>query len=91
MIHKIHSLVSIGKFGNYQAAGDVAFKKLTLFYADNGSGKTTVSSVFRSLSENDPNRIIRRKTISSTLAQTATIIQRPVGTTNNVMWRFQCN
>lgn len=91
MIYKIHSLISIGKFSNYQAAGDVAFKKTTLIYADNGSGKTTVSSVFRSLAENDPRRIIKRKTINATVAQTATIIHRPEGTTNDVTHRFTAN
>ncbi len=48
-IHKIERLVSIGKFRNYQAVGDVAFKKLTLFYGDNGGGKTTLTSIIRSL------------------------------------------
>jgi len=79
MIHKVENLVSIGKFRNYQASGNVAFNKLTLFYADNGSGKTTISSVLRSLSENNPERIIKRKSTSSTLAQSAKIIQRPAG------------
>jgi wobble nucleotide-excising tRNase len=91
MIHKIESLVSIGKFGNYQASGDVVFKKLTLFYADNGSGKTTISSVFRSLTENDPRRIEKRKTLSSTLPQGVRIIQRPHGTTNNIPHVFSAN
>ncbi len=88
MIHKIERLISVGKFGNYQATGDVAFRKLTLFYADNGSGKTTVSSVFRSLSENDSSRIIKRKTINSTVPQAVSIIQRPVGTTSSITHSF---
>lgn len=88
MIHKIESLVSIGRFGNYQASGDVVFKKLTLFYADNGSGKTTISSVFRSLAENDPTRIEKRKTLSSTSPQGVRIIQRPNGTTSNISHVF---
>lgn len=93
MIHKVESLVSIGKFRNYQASGDVAFKKLTLIYADNGAGKTTISSVFRSLSENSPDRILKRKSTSSTIAQSARIIQRPAGlpdithTFNPTGWR----
>lgn len=91
MIHKIESLVSIGKFGNYQASGDVVFKKLTLFYADNGSGKTTISSVFRSLAENNPTRIAKRKTISSITPQGVRIIQRPNGTTNNIAHVFTAN
>jgi wobble nucleotide-excising tRNase len=91
MIHKIERLISVGKFGNYQATGDVAFRKLTLFYADNGSGKTTVSSVFRSLAENDPTRILKRRTISSTIPQEVSIIQRPIGSTTNVTHSFNSN
>lgn len=82
MIHKIDSLVSIGKFRNYQATGNVAFNKLTLFYADNGSGKTTISSVFRSLSENNPDRITKRKSTNSTVSQSAKIIQRQSGSSD---------
>ncbi len=49
MIHKIERITSIGKFRNYQATGDVAFKKLTLLYGDNGGGKTTLTAILRSL------------------------------------------
>jgi wobble nucleotide-excising tRNase len=90
MILKLESLISIGKFRNYQASGDVAFKKTTLVYADNGSGKTTVSSVIRSLSEQDPRRILNRKSTGATLAQSARIIQRPT-TGNDVTHTFSAN
>lgn len=76
MIHKIERLVSIGKFRNYQATGDVAFKKLTLFYGDNGGGKTTLTSIFRSLTQNKPELVQRRKSTNQTTAQAAQIIQR---------------
>lgn len=76
MIHKINRLTSIGKYRNYNASGDVAFKKLTLFYADNGSGKTTLTSVLRSLTLNKPELINRRKSTNATTTQAAQIIQR---------------
>lgn len=79
MIHKIERLISIGKFRNYQATGDVAFKKLTLFYGDNGGGKTTLTSVFRSLTQNKPELVQRRKSTNQTTAQAAQIIQRNAG------------
>lgn len=82
MIHKIDRLISIGKFRNYQAAGDVAFKKLTLIYADNGSGKTTISAIFRSLSENDPSRITKRISTGSAVSQAVVIVQRTLAGTN---------
>lgn len=75
MINKVEKLVSIGKFRNYLAAGQVNFKKLTLIYGDNGSGKTTLTSVFRSLSTNDPEIIRSRISTGYTLAQAAQISQ----------------
>lgn len=68
MINKVESLVSIGKFRNYQAAGQVNFQKLTLIYGDNGGGKTTLTSVFRSLTTNNPSII--RSRISTTQGTT---------------------
>ena len=79
MLHKIERLISIGKFNNYQATGDVAFKKLTLFYGDNGSGKTTLTSILRSLTQNKPELIRRRKSINQATPQAAKIVQRNVG------------
>lgn len=76
MIHKIEKIVSIGKFRNYRTSGDVAFKKLTLFYGDNGSGKTTLTAIFRSLTQNKPLLITRRQSTNSSVAQAAQIIQR---------------
>lgn len=84
MIHKIERLISIGKYRNYNASGDVAFKKLTLFYADNGGGKTTLTSILRSLTLNKPELIHRRLSTNQTIPsppQSAQIIERnPSGT-----------
>jgi wobble nucleotide-excising tRNase len=76
MIHKIERLVSVGKFRNYLASGHVAFNKLTLVYADNGCGKTTLTSVLRSLSEAKPEIVRKRISTNSTAAQTAQIVKR---------------
>jgi wobble nucleotide-excising tRNase len=80
MINKVENLVSIGKFRNYQAAGQVNFKKLTLIYGDNGGGKTTLTSVFRSLATNNPEIIRSRISTNNTTAQAAQISQ--LGTPN---------
>ncbi|MEA4995396.1 MAG: AAA family ATPase [Petrimonas sp.] len=80
MINKVENLVSIGKFRNYQATGPVNFKKLTLIYGDNGGGKTTLTSVFRSLTTNNPEIIRNRISTNSTTAQAAQITQ--IGTPN---------
>lgn len=75
MINKIERLTSIGKFRNYQAAGQVNFHKLTLIYGDNGGGKTTISSIFRSLTTNKPEIIRSRISTNHTAPQAAQIIQ----------------
>lgn len=80
MINKVENLVSIGKFRNYHATGQVNFKKLTLIYGDNGGGKTTLTSVFRSLTTNNPEIIRSRISTNHTTAQAAQISQ--LGTPN---------
>jgi wobble nucleotide-excising tRNase len=75
MIHKFERLISIGKFRNYNAAGQVNFHKLTLIYGDNGSGKTTLTSVLRSLTTNNPDIIRSRISTNHTAPQAAQVIE----------------
>ena len=84
MIRKIEQLASIGKFRNYKATGDVSFSKLTLFYADNGIGKTTLAAVLRSLTLNQPEIITKRISTDHTTPQTAQIIER-----ERTEWKFE--
>ncbi len=76
MIHKVERLTSIGKFRDFQAAGDISFRKLTLIYADNGAGKTTLASIFRSLTQGKPEIIMRRLSTNHRSPQAAQLIQR---------------
>lgn len=80
MINKVEKLVSIGKFRDYQATGQVNFKKLTLIYGDNGNGKTTLTSVFRSLATNNSEIIRSRISTNHTTVQAAQISR--LGTPN---------
>ncbi len=89
MINKVENLVSIGKFRNYQAVGPVNFKKLTLIYGDNGGGKTTLTSVFRSLTTNNPEIIRNRISTNHTDTQAAQITQVAIPT--NVFHTFGAN
>lgn len=86
MINKVENLVSIGKFRNYHATGAVNFKKLTLIYGDNGGGKTTLTSVFRSLTTNNPEILRSRISTNHTAAQAAQITQ--VATPTNAFHTF---
>jgi len=89
MINKVENLFSIGKFRNYQATGQVNFKKLTLIYGDNGGGKTTLTSVFRSLTTNNPEIIRSRISTNHTTAQAAQITQ--TATPTNIFYTFGAN
>jgi wobble nucleotide-excising tRNase len=86
MINKVESLVSIGKYRNYNAVGQVNFNKLTLIYGDNGGGKTTLTSVFRSLTTNNPDIIRSRISTNHTSPQVAQITQR--ATPTNIFHTF---
>jgi wobble nucleotide-excising tRNase len=62
MLERIHRVKGIGLL--HDADGQQhSLKKATLVYADNGVGKSTLASIFRSCSSNDPDLIRRRKTI----------------------------
>lgn len=89
MINKVEGLVSIGKYRNYNAVGQVNFKKLTLIYGDNGGGKTTLTSVFRSLTTNNPEIIRSRISTNHTTPQSAQITQ--VSTPTNIYYTFGAN
>ena len=44
---------------------NVALRKLTLFYAENGRGKTTLAAILRSLGANDPVPILERSRLGA--------------------------
>lgn len=57
---KINKIIGVGRFKNFIAKGDIAFKKLNLIYAENAMGKSTLTNIFRSLSKNDPKYILTK-------------------------------
>ena len=73
-IRKIVSLKGIGRFESFAASGDVEFKKYTLVFADNGTGKTTLCDVIRSLQTGVPDHIVGRRTLGTTIDPEARIL-----------------
>ena len=73
-IRKVISLKGIGRFENFAASGDVEFKKYTLIFADNGTGKTTLCDVIRSLQTGVPDHIVGRRTLGTTIDPEARIL-----------------
>lgn len=65
MLQKIIKINNVGNFRNYSSQGDTTFQKVTLIYGDNGRGKTTLASLFRSLSKNDPHLLLERRSTGS--------------------------
>src|ERR1039457_5405414 len=63
---KFVSIVNVGRFQNYKAAGDVTLKRSTLIFAENGRGKSTLCAILRSLQSSDPAHILGRTTLGST-------------------------
>ncbi|MCP4697829.1 MAG: AAA family ATPase [Gammaproteobacteria bacterium] len=67
MLNKILSIKNIGNFENYILQSDAGgwngeFTKLTLIYAGNGMGKTTLAGIFKSLATNNVDLLLGRKT-----------------------------
>lgn len=67
MLERIHQIIGMGLFKDTRPAG-MTFKKMTLIYADNGRGKSTLASIMRSYTENQPEIVLNRKTIGENLS-----------------------
>jgi wobble nucleotide-excising tRNase len=49
-LERIQLLRNVGQFDSVDAGARLPLSKLTLFYAENGRGKTTLAAILRSLS-----------------------------------------
>ena len=65
MIEYIKLLQNIGTFDSDNAAASLSLKRLTLVYADNARGKTTLAAVLRSLATGDPLPVAERRRLGS--------------------------
>ncbi len=63
MLKEINLIRNIGCFDSFSGLRDL--KKLVLIYAENGRGKTTLSSILSSLANNDANIIMGRKRLGA--------------------------
>ena len=64
MINRFRLVRNIGQFDNVNATAHV-FQRLTLIYAENGVGKTTLSALLRSLALNRPDLILERHRLAA--------------------------
>ncbi|KHT49974.1 hypothetical protein RJ43_14700 [Alteromonas macleodii] len=62
MLERMHRIKGIGLLHDADARAH-GLKKANFIYADNGRGKSTLASLFRSCSTNKPELLVNRRTI----------------------------
>lgn len=65
MIRRIRLLRNIGQFDSVSVAATITLGRLSLIYAENGRGKTTLAAVLRSLASGDPLPITERRRLAA--------------------------
>src|SRR3990172_2894979 len=73
MIRKFISIENVGKFRACKPGGDVELRPLTLVYAENGRGKTTLCDILRSLRSGVGDYVRGRATLGPTSTPTVSI------------------
>ena len=86
MINKIIKIKGVGKFENYVAKGDISFVKNNIVYAENGFGKTTLTSILSSLKSNSSEQIIKRKTIGCSTQEIEILVDKKIYSFENGKW-----
>ncbi|MBE0618933.1 MAG: AAA family ATPase [Proteobacteria bacterium] len=65
MINRFQLIRNIGQFDSVTPGGDAQLSRLTLVYAENGRGKTTLAAILRSLGLGDPTPIQERRRLGA--------------------------
>ena len=65
MINSISLLRNVGQFDSVNSGANIPLARLTLIYAENGRGKTTLAAVLRSLATGDPIPIAERRRLAA--------------------------
>lgn len=60
MLNNINLVRNVGRFGSVSAGSNIPFQKFTVIYGENGRGKTTISSILKSLAINEPGIVTER-------------------------------
>lgn len=73
MIQKLRLIRAIGQFDSVSSAATIDLRKLTLVYAENARGKTTLAAIMRSLSTGEAMPINERRRLGAARAPEAII------------------
>src|SRR5436190_23223221 len=65
MINRLQLFRNVGLFDSVDAGANLPLARLTLIYAENGRGKTTLAAVLRSLATGDPIPIVERRRLAA--------------------------
>ena len=65
MINRLQLIRNVGQFDSMDGTANIALLRLTLIYAENGRGKTTLAAILRSLGTNDPAPIVERSRLGA--------------------------
>lgn len=65
MIESFNILRNIGQFDSVTPGANISLTPLSLFYGENGRGKTTIAAILRSLSLGEPSLVIERQRLGS--------------------------
>ena len=66
MIEGFNILRNVGQFDTVTPGGHVNLTPLSLIYAENGRGKTTIAAILRSLALDEPSLVMERQRLGST-------------------------
>lgn len=65
MINNLQLIRNVGRFDSVNAAANIALGRLSLIYAENGRGKTTLAAILRSLATGDAIPIVERRRLAA--------------------------
>lgn len=65
MINQLQLIRNVGRFDSVNTAANIALGRLTLIYAENGRGKTTLAAILRSLATGDAIPIVERRRLAA--------------------------
>ena len=72
-LREVKYVQNIGRFERGQSVANATFGPCTLIFGENGWGKSTLADLLRSLTTNNPDIVIGRKTLAGGPAQQAVV------------------
>lgn len=74
MIKKFVGIANISRFLSFGATGDIQMSKITVIFGENGKGKTTLTSILRSLQSGESEIVFSRKRLPQTGEPSAKVL-----------------